>query len=272
MIFSKFDMSQNIQLSNIICNNNNCPHDKQGYWGNFYKCLSCGDINDHSKYFCNDCKDIHDKTHVLIKYNIKDFYCEKKGHYEKFSHYCPECKKDLCVKCLRDHRDINIVKKYDQYVIKIKDIKDNLNLIESKIKKLRNIVEDIKLQLEMAMKIMEKYYSISKDIIEKYEKYNETLKNHRIIFSIKNIKESNEEIKSILNEIMPADDKKKDIKKIFIKLIDLYHDDRMEYMNSQPDIITENKNGNGNSTNKNNPRNITQNRSNNRLSVNKKNP
>jgi hypothetical protein len=124
----------------------------------------------------------------------------------------------------------------------------------------------------MAMKIMEKYYSISKDIIEKYEKYNETLKNHRIIFSIKNIKESNEEIKSILNEIMPADDKKKDIKKIFIKLIDLYHDDRMEYMNSQPDIITENKNGNGNSTNKNNPRNITQNRSNNRLSVNKKNP
>ena len=227
LIFSKYDMSQNVQLSNIICDNPKCEHNQQKYWGNFYKCLNCTDINKHSKYYCNDCRASHDKEHKLVKYNEKDFYCEQKNHFEKFSYYCLRCSKDLCEKCLNVHNGHN-VKKYDSFIPNIDDIKKNLNVIERNIKKLRHIVEDIKVQIDRAMNIMEKYYSISKDIIEKFELYNKSLKNHRIIFSVLNIKESNENIMNDLNKIIYSED----LKNKCISLIDIYHEDRMIYTNN----------------------------------------
>ena len=270
MIFSKYDMSQNVQLSNIICDNPKCEHNQQRYWGNFYKCLNCTDINEHSKYYCNDCKASHDKEHKLIKYNEKDFYCEESNHFLSFSYFCITCYKDLCEKCLSVHKGHNI-KKYDSLIQNIDDIKQNLNVIESKIKKLRHIVEDIKVQLDRAMKIMEKYYSISKDIIEKFELYNKSLKNHRIIFSVLNIKESNENIMNDLNKIIYSED----LKNKCISLIDIYHEDRMIYTNSQLNISQENergRNNNENSSNRNNKQKkfINDNKSKIRLNFNKK--
>ena len=120
------------------------------------------------------------------------------------------------------------VKKYDSLIPNIDDIKKNLNVIERNIKKLRHIVEDIKVQIDRAMNIMEKYYSISKDIIEKFELYNKSLKNHRIIFSVLNIKESNENIMNDLNKIIYSED----LKNKCISLIDIYHEDRMIYTNN----------------------------------------
>ena len=249
MIFSKYDMSQNVQLSNIICDNPKCEHNQQRYWGNFYKCLNCTDINCHSKYYCNDCKSSHDKEHKLIKYNEKDFYCEERHHYKQFSHYCNTCQKDLCEKCLNVHNGHKIVN-YDSFILNIDEIKQNLNVIESKIKKLRHIVEDIKVQLDRAMKIMEKYHSISKGVIEKFELYNKSLKNHRIIFSVLNIKKSNENIMNDLNKIINSED----LKNKCISLIDIYHEDRMIYTNSQLNSTKEKergRNSNENSANRN---------------------
>ena len=110
-------MSQNVQLSNIICDNPRCEHNQQRVWGNFYKCLNCTDINNHSKYYCNDCKISHDKEHTLVKYNEKDFYCEEKNHYQQFSHFCHTCYKDLCEKCLKYHKNHKI-SNYDSFGLK----------------------------------------------------------------------------------------------------------------------------------------------------------
>lgn len=209
--------------------------------GEFLKCLNCTDINEHSKYYCNDCKASHDKEHKLIKYNEKDFYCEERYHYRQFSHYCVTCNKDLCEKCLKVHNGHDY-KKYDSFIINIDDIKQHLNVIENNIKKLRHIVEDIKVQLDRAMKIMEKYHSISKGVIEKYELYNNSLKNHRIIKSVLNIKKSNENILNDLNKIINADD----LKNKCISLIDIYHEDRRIYTNSKLNITQENERGGNN--------------------------
>jgi len=249
LIFSKYDMSQNVQLSNIICDNPKCEHNQQKYWGNFYKCLNCTDINKHSKYYCNDCRASHDKEHKLVKYNEKDFYCEEKYHYKQFTHYCIPCNKDLCEKCLKSHKGHNIAN-YDSFIPNIDDIKQNLNIIENKIKKLRHIIEDIKVQLDRAMNIMEKYYSISKDVIEKFELYNKSLKNHRIIYSVINIKESNDNILNDLNKIINSED----LKNKCITLIDIYHEDRKIYMGNQLNNSLGNESGrnsNENSANRN---------------------
>ena len=127
------------------------------------------------------------------------------------------------------------------------------------------------MQLDRAMKIMEKYYSISKDIIEKFELYNKSLKNHRIIFSVLNIKESNENIMNDLNKIIYSED----LKNKCISLIDIYHEDRMIYRNSQLNITQENergRNNNENSSNRNNKQKkfINDNKSKIRLNFNKK--
>ena len=127
------------------------------------------------------------------------------------------------------------------------------------------------MQLDRAMNIMEKYHTISKGVIEKYELYNNSLKNHRIIKSVLNIKKSNDNILNDLNKIINADD----LKNKCISLIDIYHEDRRIYANNHLNNTQENERGrisNENSSNKNNKHKkfISDNKSKSRLNFNKK--
>jgi len=251
IIFSKYDKSQIVDFSNIMCDNPSCTNNQQICWGTFYKCLTCtsGSI-DVSKYFCNDCKAKHNGTHILVKYNEKDFYCTEKDHYKSFVKYCEQCKKDICEKCLqKEHKGHNTVH-YDSFTPKTEDIYKNLENIKKKLEDLRINVDNIKVQIERAFNMFEKYYSISKDVIEKYELYNKSLKNHRILYSLKNIEQSNKEIIKDLEKINSCNN----LKEIFEQLINRYLDDRNIYTNNQINNTEEDEkesNINGKSPNKN---------------------
>ena len=44
---------------------------------------------------CSLCKSIHDKSHIIINYENKNYIC--KEHNETFVKYCEDCKIDLCL-------------------------------------------------------------------------------------------------------------------------------------------------------------------------------
>ena len=72
ILFNEFNIFQQIDESKIICNN--CNNNKNETNNNkFYKCCNCY-IN-----LCPLCKISHTKTHIILDYDIKYYYCNKHG-------------------------------------------------------------------------------------------------------------------------------------------------------------------------------------------------
>ena len=67
----------------------------------FYICHSC------NISLCPLCKSCHDKEHHIIDYDLKDFSC--KEHNESYISFCNDCKKDLCVLCLKEHSGHKVI-------------------------------------------------------------------------------------------------------------------------------------------------------------------
>ena len=111
--------------------------------------------------------------------------------------------------------------------VKTKDIKDSLKNIKNSLINLEHVVENIRAYLEGSINIIKKYCVIAENIIYKYEKYNKDLKNHRILKSVINLKDSNEkvieDIKSIINE--------KNIREQTKNIMDIFILDREDYIN-----------------------------------------
>ena len=89
--FLDFDNTQNINESQIKCDNckfknkGNCPA------GEFYRCLNCK-LN-----LCLLCKPNHDPRHNIIKYDQRNFICQI--HNEPLIKYCVQCRKNICFAC-----------------------------------------------------------------------------------------------------------------------------------------------------------------------------
>ena len=66
---------------------------------NLYKRLSC------NKNLCLECKDNHNKKHILVEYQKKDFICNIHNKY--YISYCKKCKKNLCSSCENEHKKEN---------------------------------------------------------------------------------------------------------------------------------------------------------------------
>ena len=66
----------------------------------------------------------------------------------------------------------------------IEQLKESLKKIESNINDLKSVIDGIKARLDGALRIFKRYHYIAKDIIGKYELFNNDLKNHRIIKSL----------------------------------------------------------------------------------------
>ena len=94
--FNKFIDTQEIDESKIICNNNKCKNTKKdSYQNHFYKCCNCRiDL-------CPLCKSNHNKEHIIIDYDLKNYLC--KTHGEKYISFCEVCNKNLCDLCEYEH-------------------------------------------------------------------------------------------------------------------------------------------------------------------------
>ena len=229
-LYSEYKQSQKIDFCRIVCSKSGCGKNQRDDPQDFYKCLTCTKKFHDTKYFCNKCYLAHDKSHTKIKYDEKNYFCEK--YFNQFLQYCFTCKKNLCKNCVDEHKTHETIS-YDSISLNIEDIKKNIATIKGKIEELGITIDDIKQKLDGAKKIYENYCEIVDDIIEKYELFNQNYKNYRVIKSIFNINQSNIKISKDLDKINDGINLKEKIS----NLIDLYLEERNNYKRGHSTII-----------------------------------
>ena len=238
-VYDQYIYLQNIDGDQIRCNEPNCgDKTQQNYTKGFYKCLNCSKlIKDRSIYFCKDHYEQHDKEHLCVKYDKKNYYCI--NHFRQFIKYCFTHKENLCEECEKGHENCNIAK-YQSMTPNIDKLKDSLKTMEKNIKNLQIVINDLKYRLDGAMRVFKRYHYIAKDIIGKFELFNQDLKNHRILKSLWNLqysnKRMNEELKKIIEE--------EDINRKIDQVIYIYEkkEENKKNKNKILDEINENKN------------------------------
>jgi len=177
-------------------------------------CLTCSQIDRKTKSYCSNCiKQHREKSHVIIKYEDKIYYCRK--HIKKMEKYCFDCKKNLCESCVEEHEKEkeknkgHQIKNIDSLIPldkEIEELKNSLIVISKYIEDLKILITNIKNNLDSEMRKYNNYYKSANHILEKYETFNkgkETFKNFTIFKCLYNLKLSNiqmlEDLKSIIN-------------------------------------------------------------------------
>ena len=189
---------QKIDTDELRCNESGCKHTQQNYSLGFYKCLTCSSVVDRSQYFCKEHISIHDKSHINVKYDKKNYYCEE--HFKKFIKYCFNDHKNLCEDCLKEHQGHNIAE-YELMTPNVEQLKESLKKMEANIATLKIVINDLKNRLDGALRIFKRYHYIAKDIIGKFELFNQDLKNNRILKSLWNLQSSNTKMNDELTKI-----------------------------------------------------------------------
>ena len=95
ILFEEYFDIQKINELTILCND--CKKNNKARVNNnqFYKCCNCN-IN-----LCPACKSKHNKEHIIIDYELKNYIC--KTHGENYISYCKACNINLCRKCELKH-------------------------------------------------------------------------------------------------------------------------------------------------------------------------
>ena len=93
MLINEYEKNQNVDISKIECNL--CKNTKNKTYNNtMYICINC-QIN-----LCPLCKDIHDKKHNIINYDLQNYLCLK--HNKAYATYCKSCNSNICIKCQKN--------------------------------------------------------------------------------------------------------------------------------------------------------------------------
>jgi len=123
------------QYNNIICQY--CNKINENNNNNIYLCLKCN----HN--ICESCKSTHDKTHNIINYEEKSFICDL--HFEPYNSYCSSCQKDLCLNCVFEHKNHEIISYVEMISnISIKNEREKFHEKKEHIKKdIDNIINKL---------------------------------------------------------------------------------------------------------------------------------
>ena len=187
ILLKEFENTQIINRKNIICDICKINNKSTSYDNTFFRCFKC------NKNICPLCKIKHE--HETINYDDKNYLCGK--HYESYNSYCKQCKINLCISCEFEHRyhkkayfgDLLVDK---EKLNKIKEVlKNNINMVNNKIKKIINILNDITNNMNI-------YYKIYEDLIKNY---NIKRRNYEILYNLNTIINNNvfEELKNFNN-------------------------------------------------------------------------
>ena len=93
ILLEEFKDTQKINELLILCNE--CKKTNKAKFNQFFKCCNCN-IN-----LCPLCKAKHNKEHIMIDYELRNFIC--KTHGESYISYCKGCNVNLCRKCELKH-------------------------------------------------------------------------------------------------------------------------------------------------------------------------
>ena len=175
IFLDEFNLTQNIDISKIICQN--CgKYNKANVHNNiFYKCNNC------KKDLCPICYSNHDKKHNVINYDDKNYICEQ--HNKSYNGYCEDCKENICMYCEQNHNEHNIIT-YGKLIPDDNKRKNILKELEEKKVKLNNDINNIIMKLNKVKNNFEIYYNINKNIINNFNK--EKI-NYEILYNINNI-------------------------------------------------------------------------------------
>ena len=187
ILLNEFEETQNIDLTDIICNICKNNNKSISYDNIFYKCLTCN-IN-----ICPLCKSSHDKNHIIINYDEKYYICNE--HNEKYMLYCEDCNKNLCTLCdgHKEHKRIffvDILPKKEDLIKKKQLLKSTIDDFNSEIKVLISRFNEVTNKINI-------YYKIIEDMINNYDNKN---RNYEIIYNLNQIQNNNinEELKKII--------------------------------------------------------------------------
>ena len=217
-IIDDYQDTQKINFSKLICHKDGCGKNQSNDPEDFYKCLTCGQILNHTQYYCSVHSREHDKNndnkHIQVKYDQKNYYCTR--HYKNYIKYCFKCSKNLCEDCSEDHKDHQI-KDYISMAPNINEFENSLKEIKQKIEDLKYIIDYIKHHiLDGTVKIYENYCEILNDVIEKYKLNNKEFKNYAILKTFFNLKKSNKAIIDDLDKIIKEDSYKDKIDSLML--------------------------------------------------------
>ena len=229
-VYDQYIYLQNIDSDEIRCHESGCQNTHSHYSLGFYKCLTCSSIVERSQYFCKDHISSHDKSHNLVKYDKKNYYCEE--HFNKFIKYCFTDHQNLCQDCEKKHQGHNIAE-YELMTPNVEQLKESLKKMEANIEKLKIVINDLKNRLDGALRVFKRYHYIAKDIIGKFELFNKDLKNNRILKSLWNLQSSNNKMNDELTKIT----KEKNILKKTDLIIDIYEKKEEFYKHHSKDIV-----------------------------------
>ena len=188
----EFINTQNIDISKIICDKCKVNNKAESYKNKFYKCCEC------NMNLCSLCKSKHDNTHSIIDYDDKDYICNK--HEQSFLKYCENCKINICLSCLEDHKNHKMVG-YEEKIINIKAIRKRMNELKNMINKFKENIEETIMKFHKVIEYIENFYNLNNDlynILNYYEKNKNV--NYQKLINLNNINENiNNEIKNIIN-------------------------------------------------------------------------
>jgi len=188
LFIDEFLNTQNINISEIICQKCNIYNKGKVQDYKFYRCNSCN-LN-----LCPICYSNHDKNHKLINYDDKYYICEE--HNKEYNSYCNDCKQDLCILCEQNHNKHNIIH-FGPLFPNIDNIKNYLKLLKEKKDILTNEIKEIINKLNKIIENINTIYNIYEQMINKY---NKDKINYEILYNINNV-ENKKIIKDIDNII-----------------------------------------------------------------------
>ena len=178
----------------IKCDEENCKSESKNNTESFYRCINC------PKNLCKLCNEKHQKSHVVIKYDLKDFICNETILPLPFVSYCKTCKKNLCEQCKFGHNLLHQFIDLTQ-VLKNKDIREqNFNKLNEKIMNFKLEINKIITKLRKVESNFESYIDIVSSIINK-NKNRENLFNYELYKNMENIDKYNKIIIKEINEI-----------------------------------------------------------------------
>ena len=206
--YDKYQKNQIMIPSDIKCCAPNCKNNQKNDKSEFYICLTCSKNLKTSKSYCKTCKLSHNKDHVSVNFDEKNYYC--KSHLQKFIKYCFNCKKNICEKCESDHQS-HTIKRFTLMAPnedELKELKESLKNIGKIISEFKNVVDDLIYSLNGTLRLFQNYYDIANDIIYKYEHFNKNkdkekeLLNFTILKSLRNLKLSNQRLKEDIDSLI----------------------------------------------------------------------
>ena len=199
ILLKEYDNISKIDISKIKCDICKIKNKSNTYNNIFYTCPNC------CIYLCPLCKENHNKNHKIINYEHKNYICNK--HNEAFTKYCYECKKNICIRCEKEHQNHK-----DIYYGKIIPDDNNNDELKKYIDELNDEINNIIGKLNNIKDNIEIYYNICNNFIF----YNNSNKSNENLQNINEFLNYNNYIVKDIKEIITEDNIENKVKNLMI--------------------------------------------------------